>query len=306
MQNGFMDSVAKLITSPPAQFVSGGVLAGVVWKLSERIESLLTDTTKLELAVWLRGVNLGEKVEPWPLTFAAMFDTIFGSRYLSLKCFWRSAVVTILGLLGSAVIGSSLDAQYVVIEPYMWLSRPYVTTGTPASRLLLWALGILLGAIIPGYIALMETRFVLSLMKRTTSGFLWAALLVLDLALTLLVGSISRYFIISYDYAMLSSLEAGHLTLGSFLLSSPLSIAPRNITWDVIILLPLLLTSAWLWLHAASGLLLSGVHRFDVGFQWFNRRFDIEKKPLQSIGLVGGTLVASTYWLVAILSHSFR
>jgi len=48
---------------------------------------------------------------------------------------------------------------------------------------------------------------------------------------------------------------------------------------------------------------LKAARRFDIGFDWFNRRFDIEKKPLQSIGLVAGALVAFVYWAVAIVSR---
>jgi hypothetical protein len=59
----------------------------------------------------------------------------------------------------------------------------------------------------------------------------------------------------------------------------------------------------WLWLYAGSGFLLKAARRFDVGFQWFNRRFDIEKKPLQSIGLVAGALVAVVYWAAVIVSR---
>jgi hypothetical protein len=33
---------------------------------------------------------------------------------------------------------------------------------------------------------------------------------------------------------------------------------------------------------------------------WFNRKFDIEKKPQQSIGLVAGALVAIVFWAAAI------
>jgi hypothetical protein len=51
---------------------------------------------------------------------------------------------------------------------------------------------------------------------------------------------------------------------------------------------PAFLTSIWLWLYAGSGFLLKAVRRFDIGLEWFNRRFDIEKKPLLSIGLVAG------------------
>jgi hypothetical protein len=34
-----------------------------------------------------------------------------------------------------------------------------------------------------------------------------------------------------------------------------------------------------------------------------NRKFDIEKKPLQSIGLVAGALVALLYWATVIVSR---
>jgi len=44
-----LDTIQKLINSPPGQLAAGGVLAGVVWKFFERIEAVLTDNTKLEL-----------------------------------------------------------------------------------------------------------------------------------------------------------------------------------------------------------------------------------------------------------------
>jgi hypothetical protein len=62
-------------------------------------------------------------------------------------------------------------------------------------------------------------------------------------------------------------------------------------------------TSIWLWLYAGSGFILKAARRFDIGFDWFNRKFDIEKKPLQSIGLVAGVLVAVVYWAVVIVSR---
>ena len=54
-------------------------------------------------------------------------------------------------------------------------------------------------------------------------------------------------------------------------------------------------------LYAGSGFLLKAARRFDIGFDWFNRRFDIEKKPLQSIGLVAGALVAVVYWTAVVV-----
>jgi hypothetical protein len=59
---------------------------------------------------------------------------------------------------------------------------------------------------------------------------------------------------------------------------------------------PTLITSVWLWLYAVSGLVIKLARRLNIGFEWFNRTFDIEKKPLQSIGLVSASLVTLGYW----------
>jgi hypothetical protein len=73
-----------------------------------------------------------------------------------------------------------------------------------------------------------------------------------------------------------------------------------------LLLIPCFFSSAFLWLYAGSGFLLKAARRFDIGFQWFNRKFDIEKKPLQSIGLVAGALVAMLYWGFALGTHLLR
>jgi len=64
----FLTTFATFINSPPGQIAAGSVLAGIVWKFFERVEGLLTDSTKFEIAVWLVGVKVGPKVEPWPDT----------------------------------------------------------------------------------------------------------------------------------------------------------------------------------------------------------------------------------------------
>jgi hypothetical protein len=59
------DTITKLIQSPLGQIAAGGALAGIVWKFFERVETVLTDQTKFEFAVWLVGRKpLGPKAEP--------------------------------------------------------------------------------------------------------------------------------------------------------------------------------------------------------------------------------------------------
>src|ERR1035437_5148429 len=101
-----LTTITKLIQSPPGQVVAGGVLAGMVWKFFERVEAVLTDQTKLEVAVWLVGRKpLGPKIGPWPDTFAKVIDRVFGTKHLSWKCFWRSCGAS---LLMSMVTGAAL------------------------------------------------------------------------------------------------------------------------------------------------------------------------------------------------------
>jgi hypothetical protein len=65
----------------------------------------------------------------------------------------------------------------------------------------------------------------------------------------------------------------------------------------------ILFLGMWIWMPLAAGFILKVAHRFDIGFEWFNRHFDIETKPLQSIGLVASALVAIVYWAAVIVSR---
>jgi hypothetical protein len=42
----FLDTLTRLINSPPGVLAAGGILAGIVWKFFERVEAVLTDQTK--------------------------------------------------------------------------------------------------------------------------------------------------------------------------------------------------------------------------------------------------------------------
>src|ERR1039457_6711472 len=108
MTTDTLTTITHLIQSPPGQLAAGGVLAGIVWKFFERVEAVLTDQTKLEIAVWLLGVKVGQKVEPWPDTFAEVFDRVFGKKHLSWKCFLRSSIAS------CAAIGLTLLATFAI------------------------------------------------------------------------------------------------------------------------------------------------------------------------------------------------
>ena len=68
-------------------------------------------------------------------------------------------------------------------------------------------------------------------------------------------------------------------------------------------IVPAIVASIWIWLPWLTRLTVKITRRLDAVFAWLNKRFDIEKSPVKSIGLVSGVLVAVTYWAVVIVGR---
>ncbi|MGD1098637.1 MAG: hypothetical protein ABSB35_42500, partial [Bryobacteraceae bacterium] len=83
----------EFVVKPSAPFAAGVVLFGAVWGFFKGVESVLTNDTKLEIAIWLLDVEpLGPKLEPWPGTFAKIFGLSAGIRnkWHSTRLSWLS------------------------------------------------------------------------------------------------------------------------------------------------------------------------------------------------------------------------
>jgi len=154
-----------------------------------------------------------------------------------------------------------------------------------------------LGNVIPDYLSLLETRLVLAWMKRTNSPLGLIGWMTLDLVATACTALFATYVLLSFMWVGTDprtwqwSLEAVRSDFSD----------PHSFNSARAFFIPGFFTSIWLWLYAGSGFLLKAARRFDIGFNWFNRKFDIEKKPLQSIGLVAGALVAVAYWTAVMM-----
>jgi len=322
-------TVTHLINSPPGQLVAGGVLAGIVWKFFERVEAVLNDDTKLEIAIWLVGrKKFGPKVQPWPETFARLFDRVFGTRHLSWKCFWRCCLASYVVFIIAVIIAITLSAD----------RSPW---NIGVVRVLAVFLIVLFTNAIPDYLSLLETRYILRLMLLYKTLKVHAILLFTDLLLTVYFGCIGAIFLSAcqQQFVLQSVLGSVSITpsVGDQVLHAathPIETIRAGIAGDIRIVTDVFMshpnppsaqptvalyggdlkigrpiivascvTSIWLWLYAGSGFLLKAARRFDIGFDWFNRKFDIEKKPLQSIGLVAGALVAVVYWATVIVSR---
>lgn len=151
------------------------------------------------------------------------------------------------------------------------------------------------GNVLPDYVSLLETRYVLRLVQYTKATKLKLIGVIVDLFLTTAISLIAAHIVLTIVWELPWSWTP------SAILRHPLD-SHQNHRW-VVIILPAFLTSIWLWLYVGSGLLLKAAHRLDFGFRWFSKHFDIETQPLRCIGMVAGVIVALTYWAVMIVVH---
>jgi hypothetical protein len=214
---------------------------------------------------------------------------VFGLKHFSIICFSRSIVASCV-VLFLCYVNAWLKLRERI--PGLHLSWQ----GT------LYILGV--GAIanaIPDYLSLLKTRYLIGKLSSVSQAF-WILILAVDLGIDVLFAYVSLVLaaIVAVFYTNGLSPEATSNLMPWWISQLVHFRAPPEFTFWFY---PAFFTSVWLWLYAGSGFLLKMAKRFDLGFSWFNRHFDIEKKPLQSIGLVSGGLVACAYWIVVGILH---
>jgi hypothetical protein len=295
-----LTTITSLIKSPPGVVVTGLTLGGAVWKAFEKWESVASENDKIQVWMWLVNPRTAETVERWPEVFAKMFDRIFGTRHLSARCFGLSALIS---------VAMAILLTIYTPSPYHTLPLGFQVREAFTES----AITLLCGKVIADYLSLLLTRFTLSLMIQTQKRSAWVLLLVANACITAYLGVVGVTF--------------GHFVGGhAFHWYDPRSFLQR-VRWktvtNIAIRMPLhpitfaqfiaqqtqafplvvsgFVTSGWLWLYFGSVYLLKGARHFDTHLGWLNRRFDIEKHPISSIGFVFGPLAAIVFWAWVIL-----
>lgn len=93
-----LTSITNLINSPSGQLAAGAALAGIVWKFFERVEAVLNDARKKEIAGWLLDWEPVQNMEVWPRTFTSMFDRLFrpNRESVSFLASWLASMASIV------------------------------------------------------------------------------------------------------------------------------------------------------------------------------------------------------------------
>jgi hypothetical protein len=285
--------VNSLLTWPVAHLAFAMGLFYGIQKFFKEVEEKLNAATKLEIAVWLLDLHSSENVRNWPSTFSKVFDRVFSDRYISWKFFWRScitsAVTSLVAVVGLFIAkGRSLSHAEIDLDP---VKTFWLFLGTA-----------LISNLLPDYISLLKTGYFLNLSRKEERFTLHLFYLIVDIIGTFclaICALVIGFFLAGLLYDSLG-LPHGGMRWADF---DPvghaydLTMVFNNLmgSYPVLWFSPAFFGRLWLLLYVGSGLLLKAANHLDVCFAWFNRRFDIENRPLQCIGLVAATLATVGY-----------
>ena len=257
----------------------------------------VTPDAKRKFAEWIKSIaakSTSQTIVESPRWFVEAFDKIFGDRHLSLRCFSRSCVASIMAVFVMTIM-------WAVLDPTSWL-RFFSSEGKSAIFFIFF-IALFLN-LVPDYISLLETRWILRRVAHAGIKEL-IVLLVLDVIIT---GGIfvCGLGILALIIGMVSGESMGVVELVDRLLEL-LSECIMFQTHDSpppvgIFFYSTYFTSVWLYLFLASSIATKLLYSLGRIGNWVMALLDIEERPFHSMGLIVVGLLTLAFAIYAIRS----
>jgi hypothetical protein len=289
-------------------------IVGFVVALFVLGDRLLARERRSELGGWLIDELPAEaRVDSLPCGFIEWFDRLFRVRSvrvlgteLVLPSFWRSALASFLALVAAFVVWLANKGG---------LSTP-PTAGTNLGLLLLMYGGAtVVTNIIPDYLSLVESRFVLGKLRDSRSPLGMLAWLLVDLVAT---AAIVFCFLFISGTVLLplvpedSLYAVGCLTPETFDLARMLDIVvagltfstpPGTLNYDVsaVYIYSSFFTSFWVWLYLGSSLLVRLAQRIPALRAFLRDACRVQDYPLRVLAVVSGLVAVALFLAPALV-----
>jgi len=275
-----------------------------IWTLFIYYGKSADQKTKRSASKWLKNLDISEGALNWSDSFAKLFDRIFTDKHFTWSCFLRSSVASIASVVLMALIYILLNYELLANQRWdVFIPYGFLVTSR-AVFVCLFAFNL-----IPDYLSLLETRYIIKRMGLEQSFIRNLAFLVLDFAATFLIFVVVGVILITLVMLPItffsSVLEFDFSGIGEAMKSFPkFMIDSFHIKGDSegfsVFLYSTFFTSVWVWLYAISGFLIKTLSHFNRGLRFFKRHFNIEKEPFNAIGAVAMTLVTILFLLYPI------
>lgn len=272
----------------------GTILLKLAWKADGYIsEDLREDLSRYLLRI--KPERVGAAVSVWPLHFATLFDKVFGSKHISVRCFARSCIAS-LGALAMALV------VYAYAAPADWdYVKHAVASGDRLAFFWSFVPGWLLVFffvmlnLIPDYLSLLETRFVIRRMTSVGSMSGQIIWLVFDFAATLAIFVIPVAVFGILDG--MPAIESIRNVLAAGVLSPSVPVDGRILA---VFLWTTFATSVWVWIYWAAQRLTRFTSSINQGVKFLKYALPIKKRPLRSVGTVMALLGCLSFWAVTV------
>ena len=276
--------MSPILTSLSALVGSWAFLSGAIWKLSERAESVVTDDGKLQMANWLRGVNPALPFRSWSKSFEVAFDSVFGKKHFTWRCFFRSCLASFLSVFAVSLL--------------WWILRPadftsFLHGGGLHDGWWILLLSLLITNVIPDYFSLLESRYVIKRISQSSSYFQVVLWLLGDLIITATIAIVSfSIFIAFYTEYLLGWFSEGlwkEFLNGIdliFELGIPLKPIEDGDITPGLFFYSTFFTSTWVILHSLSMFLIKISNVVGHFTSKLKVILNIDEKPFLSVAIV--------------------
>ena len=208
---------------------------------------------KRELTHWLNGAY----VSSWSVHFCRLFDQVFGDKPISLKRLVRSSIASFV----------AVGLLYILFAQVLGVlgNRTYGNFGLLQALLI----GVMIN-LVPDYISLLETRWLLERFAKVNSFFTQVLLLIADLLFSAAIVWIA--------IALFSLVRDGRAP-------SPVElIALFNVY--AVFFYSTFLTSLWAWVYCLSAWFIKLFSKLGLG-----KVLDVDGAPVRQLALVGSLLL---------------
>lgn len=256
--------------------------SGGVYGLFYAIEQTANKKAKEGTAKWLKSMaekSISQTIVESPIWFIEAFDSVFGKKHLTWRCFWRSCIASIAGVLVMTILLG-------ILNPNSW--KQLFIYGDTKEAVFVIFLGTSIFNFVPDYISLLETRWILSKATYKDINAL-IALLILDVVITggifllcmgvivwvigLIRGDVIpvNEFLGAISDAIRFTDRTGPLTMGIFFYAA-------------------YFTSVWFYFFVASSIITKVAYSLGRFGNWMIALLDADRKPFQSMGLISVAL----------------
>jgi hypothetical protein len=267
-------------------------IAGSIYLALSKAEEVARPEALAEITAVLKNPSWSRSVKPWSIV-ERLFVWTFGERHFSLKCISRSAIATII------MVTSLMIFHIIYTGDLIFVADP---EGTTFGFLVPFVVFAVSSSFVPDYVALLKTRAFIRITHRIPSVLILGLDAVSSIAISNILTISLLLIFFDKDYYMVKGLIHRERTAWSVILSriSDLS-SPVHELWTITGKNPYstqtvystyyfstLFTSVWLALIVLSSTLIKFLAPLQRFTAWF---FDVEKHPLQAVGIVTGALV---------------